>query len=276
MATARQRSIHLESTPYYHVVSRCVLRSFLCGEDPITGKNFDHRKQWLVDRIKTLGDIFSINICAYAAMSNHYHLVLHVDLDQAKQWTDRDVIQRWGTLFTKSVAALVVDGQSLTPRQKEAVDLQVNTWRERLSDISWFMRCINEPLARLANKEDHCTGRFWEGRFKSQALLDEGALLTCMAYVDLNPVRAGISQCLEDSDFTSIQERIQAYQKNLKNKQASQDITDKYANQPCQLLPFDAHPDTDDSAITLPHRCSGFYSHPSASAKHCNDVGLFL
>jgi len=246
MATARHCSIHLESTPYYHVVSRCVRRSFLCGEDPITGNNFDHRKQWLVDRIKTLGDIFSINICAYAAMSNHYHLVLHVDLGQAKQWTDREVIQRWGTLFTKSVAALIVDGQSLTPRQKEAVDLQVNTWRERLSDISWFMRCINEPLARLANQEDHCTGRFWEGRFKSQALLDEGALLTCMAYVDLNPVRAGISQCLEDSDFTSIQERIQAYQQNQKNS------TDKYSEQPSQLLPFGAHPTQDDDQMTLP------------------------
>jgi len=98
-------------------------------------------------------------------MSNHYHLVLHVDLDQAKQWTDREVIQRWGTVFTKSIAALVVAGQPLTPAQKNAVDLQVDTWRERLSDISWFMRCINEPLARLANQIGRLYGSFLGGPF---------------------------------------------------------------------------------------------------------------
>jgi len=80
--------------------------------------------------------------------------------------------------------------------------------RERLADLSWFMRCLNEPIARWANAEDGCTGKFWQSRYKSQALLDEEGLLACTAYVELNPIRAGIADTPETSDFTSIQQRI--------------------------------------------------------------------
>jgi hypothetical protein len=70
------------------------------------------------------------------------------------------------------------------------------------------MKCLNEPIARQANKEDGCTGHFWESRYKSQALLSEEALLTCMAYLDLNPTRADMCSTPEESDYTSIKERI--------------------------------------------------------------------
>ena len=96
----------------------------------------------------------------------------------------------------------------------------IELWRERLNNISWFMRSLNHYIACKANKEDGCKGHFWESRFTSQALLDDTARLSCMAYVDLNPVRAGIANNLADSNFTSIQERIQT----LKLAQQASDI----------------------------------------------------
>ncbi len=209
MTRARYQQVSIEDTPYYHCISRCVRRAYLCGEDPLTGQNYDHRKAWIVQRMKWLASQFAIDVCAYAVMSNHYHVVLGVDVEKAASWSDSEVLARWTRLFPRN--AQLIKTLRLNSGSKHARDLEAKTlaeWRARLQDISWFMRCLNERIARASNREDGCTGRFWEGRFKSQALLDERALVTCMAYVDLNPVRAGVSDSLEASDFTSIQERL--------------------------------------------------------------------
>jgi REP element-mobilizing transposase RayT len=101
----------------------------------------------------------------------------------------------------------------LTLVEQASLNASIAFWRERLMDISWFMRIINEAIARMANRKDDCTGRFWEGRFSSQALLDEKALAACSAYVDLNPIRAGIANSLIDSDHTSIKRRCEQAEK---------------------------------------------------------------
>ncbi len=209
MTRARKELVSLDATPYYHCISRCVRRAFLCGEDHYSGKSYEHRRGWIVSRIKQLSSAFAIDIAAYAVMSNHYHAVMRVDAEKAKTWTTDEVISRWCLLFNcPSLIQRYRDGSQHTAAELEIVHAVVEEWRGRLCSISWYMRCMNENIARLANREDHCSGRFWEGRFKSQALLDEVAVLACMAYVDLNPIRAGMADSPESSDFTSIQERL--------------------------------------------------------------------
>jgi len=209
MPQPRNRQISLEDTPYYHCISRCVRRAFLCGRDSHTGFDFEHRRQWIVDRIRLLCSVFAVDLCAYAIMSNHYHVVIRIDVDEVKQWSDTEVARRWMQIFSGPLLMHQYLGNaSLTLPERACIADLFSTWRKRLSNISWFMRCLNEPIARMANSEDHCSGRFWEGRFKSQALLDARAVLACMAYVDLNPIRAAMAQTPEQSDYTSIQERI--------------------------------------------------------------------
>ena len=214
MPTPRKAQINLTNTPYYHCVSRCVRRAFLCGKDIYSKRSYEHRRQWVENRIHQLTEVFCIEVCAYAVMSNHTHLVLHVNQPLEHNLSTEEVINRWhklhkGTLLTREFATHANDKQWLTSHL-DAIEQTANVYRQRLADISWFMRALNEHIARQANKEDNCTGRFWEGRFKSQALLGEAAVVSCMAYVDLNPVRAKMAKKPETSSHTSIQYRINA------------------------------------------------------------------
>ncbi|WP_196139340.1 transposase [Aliikangiella sp. G2MR2-5] len=208
MTRARESIIDLESTPYYHCISRCVRRAFLCGEDHFSGKNYEHRRDWIVERIAYQVVSFAIEVASYAVMSNHYHLVLRVDVEKAHSWSEANIIRRWKRLYK---IPEVVKQYQKNPQANGIAEVAqdiIEEWRNRLMDISWFMRGLNEYLAREANKEDNCKGRFWEGRFKSQPLLDEAAVLTAMSYVDLNPIRAKMAKTPEQSNYTSIQQRI--------------------------------------------------------------------
>ena len=235
MPRPRYAQVSLEATPYYHCVSRCVRRAFLCGTDANTGQDYEHRRQWIEDKLIELADIFALDICAYAIMSNHYHVVLHIDKTQADNWTINEVIERWHHLFSGNLLSQrFVRGESMSKAEIKLLDQCAKRWRERLMDISWFMRVLNESIARDANAEDNCSGRFWEGRFKSQALLDEAALAACMAYVDLNPIRAKMADTPESSDHTSIKQR------SIKALQVSQ--PNHHNQQVRELMPFVGYP----------------------------------
>jgi len=242
MTHARREQVSLLDTPYYHCISRCVRRAFLCGEDAHSGACFEHRRQWIVERLALLKQVFAIDIAAYAIMSNHYHLVLHVNGDQQQNWSDAEVIERWLKLFRGPplIHRFLLEGELSAAEQEKVAEI-VMDWRERLEDISWFMRCLNEYIARQANQEDGCTGRFWEGRFKCQPLLDEQALLICMAYVDLNPLRACIEETPEDSHFTSVQQRTRGLTESANQSDPLpelQRLSDRQADIDRHAVPF--------------------------------------
>lgn len=230
MPRARNTIISLDDTPYYHCVARCVRRAFLCGVDHYSGNSYEHRRQWLEDKLHATAAAFAIKLCAYAVMSNHYHVVLHVRADLANAWSDRDVVRRWHTLFSGNLMSqrFILD-ETLSPIQAKLLAKDIELWRARLSDISWYMRIVNEAIARRANAEDRCTGRFWEGRFKSQALLDECALLACMAYVDLNPIRASMAETPEASEHTCVKQRVDALKQNQSEKPTIESFTGSQA-----------------------------------------------
>ena len=203
MTYARSILIPKGSAGTFHCVSRCVRRAFLCGEDRLTGRSFEHRRQWVEDRIHELAGIFGVAIWGYAVMSNHLHVVVQILPEEVSRWSNGEIVERWMRLYPRQDQSAEMRAEVLAGNSGRIKEL-----RQRLSNLSWFMRCLVEPIARAANREDICKGRFWEGRFKCQALLDEDAVVAAMAYVDLNPVRAKICDTLEASVHTSARVRL--------------------------------------------------------------------
>ncbi len=227
-----------------------VRRAFLCGVDPLSGNSYDHRRTWIRDRLESLAGLFGVEIAAFAVLSNHVHVILRNRPDVVALWSDPEVARRWLRLFPGRVGtkpnpatetvfpgktaekarSILSDTPAMPPVQEPVDPLEqavamlsadptlMATIRGRLSSLSWFMRALAEPIARRANREDHCSGRFFEGRFKSQRLLDEAALLACSDYVDLNPIRARLADRPETSELTSAYERIMALFQDLRSK----------------------------------------------------------
>ncbi len=192
---------------YYHVCSRCVRRAWLCGTDD-NGRNYNHRRKWLEDRILELSDIFAVDLCGYAVLSNHYHVVLNMVPFRVNSWTDAQIVDKWIKLTPHKKSHPKAAELAKIRREIMLEDkARILVLRERLGSLSWFMRFLNEPIARRANKEDDCKGSFWESRFQSQRCLDENAILGAMVYVDLNPVRAGITDDITKAEHTSLAKR---------------------------------------------------------------------
>ena len=208
----------------YHVWTRCVRRARLCGYDQVAAKNRDYRKLWICDRMEELSKIFAVDACVFAILSNHYHLIVRNRVDLVEQWSQEEVVRRWWILYPERREK---DGSPAAPTPLEIRSLlqdaeRVAQLRRRLSNISWFMKSLNEWMSRRCNREDDLRGHFWEDRFNARSLLNEGAILACAIYIDLNEIRAELSETPEKSRNTSAYRRILARIKRRERRAAGQ------------------------------------------------------
>jgi hypothetical protein len=221
---ARAEVFAADEVAIVHVMNRTVRRCFLLGDDPVTGKNYDHRKQWIDDQLVHQARYFGIDLLCQAIMSNHFHLVLRSRPDVVAEWDDSEVARRWLML-----CPLRRDErrQPLEPTEEELNSIRkdkdkLQQVRARLSDISWWMRLLSQNIAQRANRDDEEVGKFWQARYRAVRLLDETAILACAAYVDLNPIRAAMAETVEGSDYTSAQKRCHDLQAARSRSTAAQ------------------------------------------------------
>jgi len=236
--TIPRKEIIDESRPgVYHVVARCVRRAWLCGKDSYSGEDYDHRRVWIGERIRFLAENFAIDVLAYALMSNHMHQGLRNRPDIARCWSAKEVAERWLRVVSTHGNP---EGSTEPPSEEDIAAItrhpeRVEVLRKRLSSISCYMGKLNEYISRRANREEELTGRFWEGRFKSTRLGDAAAILACMVYIDLNPVRAKMAESIQDSEYTSGQDRFVAelakkrIQEYRKRRRAGEILTERQA-----------------------------------------------
>jgi hypothetical protein len=252
-----------------HVMNRVVRRCFLMGDDPLSGKNYDHRKAWIENELERVAAYFGIDLLNFAILSNHFHLVLRSRPDVVNGWTSREVARRWLLLCPHRKHK---NGSPRAPTEPELNSIcsdrkLLQEIRLRLSDISWWMRLVCQRIAQWANAEEEETGKFWQSRYRAVRLLDEEAILAGAAYVDLNPIRAAIAQTLETSDYTSVQRRIEALRASLAYSSAGD-------GQSADPPPPQQQADAFLAPLEIDERNDALGPRTSASGKRCSDKGF--
>lgn len=211
--SSRADQFHHSTVNIVHTVQRCVRRAFLAGVDSLSGNDYSFRREWIRRRLEALASVFGVDVLSYSILSNHFHLILRNRPDVVATWSDREVAIRWLRVYPgKRIEEHLGEPTDRDVDQLVHSPERVQEIRTRLSDISWFMKSLSEPIARMANRQDECTGRFWEGRFKATKLIDEAGLLACAMYVDMNPVRAAMAELPEQAEHTSAYDRMRGEQ----------------------------------------------------------------
>ncbi len=208
---ARKYLVREGEVATYHCWSRCVQRSFLCGYDPVTGRDFSYRRGWAENLLAYQASVFAVDVGNYNLLSNHAHNILRTRPDIAATWSHEELAWRWKRAWPE-----FLDGQWVRePKDQEIEELlalpeKLEWIRRNLSSLSWFMARWKEPIARVCNKEMKSSGHFWEARFGCRELLDREATASCFFYVDLQQLLAGLAASLEESKYSAIYRRILA------------------------------------------------------------------
>jgi hypothetical protein len=192
------------------------------GKDPLTGKDHTHRRQWFIHRLQLLVSCFAIDVCFDAILSNHFHLILRTNPRLVKRMGNWEVARRWLRVYP---GKRVLDENWIEPTEKQIEALvadkeKLARVRKKLANVSCFMAALSEYIARRANAEDDCDGRFFSGRFGSREIMHEAGLLVGGLYVDLQLVHAGEAQTPESSVYTSAWFRIQSRQTSAKDSRS--------------------------------------------------------
>ena len=151
----RDEQFHTDEVGVAFVTQRCVRRAWLAGEDPVTGKDFSFRKEWIRRRLEALASVFAVDVLTYAILSNHMHQILRNRPDVVKTWSDEEVAIRWLKVFPgRRIEEQLAEPTEVDVQQLCASKERLKEIRSRLSDISWFMKALAEPIARRCNKKD--------------------------------------------------------------------------------------------------------------------------
>jgi hypothetical protein len=259
----------------FHVLNRTVRRCWLFGEDPLTGINYDHRKEWIEQRLRHFAGQFGIDLLSFAILSNHYHLMLRSRPDVVATWDDSEVARRWLMICPHRIQK---NGTPCEPNKKELDAIRncrqkLAEIRLRLSDISWWMRLLDQRIARRCNDEDEARGRFFEDRFKAVPLIDEQAITACAVYIDLNLIRACIAETVELSDHTSGQLRARAWRDKIRHSASAASETPEHSR---SVMTACSEESVD--AFLSPVSVSDVSEQPgpmaSRTGKRCSDKGF--
>lgn len=250
-----------------HAINRTVRRCFLMGDDPVSGTNFDHRKEWIEQMLQHFAAQFGIDLLCYSILSNHYHLILRTRPDVVALWDDTEVARRWLMICPQRK----ISGSAAQPTEAELDSIRncpvkLAEVRNRLSSVSWWMRLLNQRVAQRANREDGEHGRFWQDRFRTIRIDDDESLLACAAYVELNPIRASIAETLEQSEFTSVKRRI--------DSEVAESESQPTKDSPTPSPSSSERRDAFLAKLSIDEKHDPIGPCPSVSGKRCSDKGF--
>ena len=186
------RMVIKDESAVYHVMSRTALDGFVLG---------DVEKEYLIELIKKLSKVYFAEVLGFCIMGNHFHLL--VRMNQEEEYSDEEIKERFRLYYGEK-----------NPEEEGMDIVKILQLRKKWSNLSEYMKEIKQGFSRFYNRRHKRKGFFWSDRFKS-VIVDNGeTLINCLAYIDLNPIRAGLVSKPEEYRWSSISYHVQINNKD--------------------------------------------------------------